>query len=130
MAAARTLRKGDLPAGQSVPGRCEQAKHRLFDCPPGPDCQIGKPRGIRVHPRRNRILPRDDLPDMGAVRGVDLCEDDAAHFHARYGTREITVRRADDIVEGRFPRRALSLRRGDISETGNHSETNSKRLDK
>ena len=29
------------------------------------------------------------------------------HFHARYGGFEITVRIADELVEGRFPRRAL-----------------------
>lgn len=31
------------------------------------------------------------------------------HFHARYGDFEITVRIADGVVEGRFPRRALNL---------------------
>ena len=30
------------------------------------------------------------------------------HFHARYGSFEITVRIADGVVEGRFPRRALN----------------------
>jgi len=32
------------------------------------------------------------------------------HFHARYGTFEITVRIADGVVEGKFPRRALTHR--------------------
>jgi hypothetical protein len=48
---------------------------------------------------------------------------DAAHFHARYGTHEITVRLTDGIVEGRFPRRALNhimewyaLHREELSE--------------
>lgn len=31
------------------------------------------------------------------------------HFHARYGTYEITVRIADGVVQGYFPRRALAL---------------------
>jgi hypothetical protein len=31
------------------------------------------------------------------------------HFHAKYGGFEITVRILDGVVEGRFPRRALSL---------------------
>jgi len=31
------------------------------------------------------------------------------HFHAKYGTFEITVRIADGFVEGKFPRRALNL---------------------
>ena len=30
------------------------------------------------------------------------------HFHARHGSFEITVRIADGVVEGRFPRRALN----------------------
>ena len=29
------------------------------------------------------------------------------HFHAKYGSYEIVVSIADDVVEGRFPRRAL-----------------------
>ena len=48
---------------------------------------------------------------------------DAAHFHAKYGAHEITVRLADGIVEGRFPRRALNhvmeshaLHREELSE--------------
>ena len=31
------------------------------------------------------------------------------HFHAKYGQYGITVRIADGVVEGRFPRRALNL---------------------
>lgn len=31
------------------------------------------------------------------------------HFHARYGGYEVTVRIADGVVSGRFPRRALKL---------------------
>lgn len=31
------------------------------------------------------------------------------HFHAKYGGYEITVRIADGVVEGRFPRRAMNL---------------------
>lgn len=31
------------------------------------------------------------------------------HFHARYGNYEVTVRIADGLVEGEFPRRALNL---------------------
>ena len=32
-----------------------------------------------------------------------------AHFHAKYGGYEVTVRIEDGVVEGRFPRRGLRL---------------------
>jgi hypothetical protein len=67
------------------------------------------------------------MPEISRFLGILIVmyyrDHGAAHFHAKYGTHEITVRLADGIVEGRFPRRALShvmewyaLRRDGLSE--------------
>jgi hypothetical protein len=42
---------------------------------------------------------------LGIVIAMYYNDHAPPHFHAKYGTFEITVR----IVEGRFPRRALNL---------------------
>jgi len=51
------------------------------------------------------------MPELSRFLGIVIVmyyNDHAPpHFHARYGTFEITVRIADGVVEGRFPRRAL-----------------------
>jgi hypothetical protein len=51
------------------------------------------------------------MPEISRFLGIVIVmyysDHDAAHFHAKYGTHEITVRLADGMVEGRFPRRAL-----------------------
>lgn len=51
------------------------------------------------------------MPEVSRFLGILIVmyyrDHNAAHFHAKYGTYEITVRLADGIVEGRFPRRAL-----------------------
>ena len=52
------------------------------------------------------------MPELSRFLGIVIVmyyNDHAPpHFHARYGTFEITVRIADGVVEGRFPTRALS----------------------
>lgn len=45
---------------------------------------------------------------LGIVIGILYREHPPAHFHARYGDYEVTVRIEDGVVEGRFPKRALS----------------------
>jgi hypothetical protein len=53
------------------------------------------------------------LPELSRFLGIVIVmyyNDHApAHFHAKYGPFEITVRIADGAVDGRFPRRALRL---------------------
>lgn len=53
------------------------------------------------------------MPEISRFLGIVIAmyyNDHAPpHFHARYGSFEITVRIQDGVVEGRFPRRALSL---------------------
>lgn len=53
------------------------------------------------------------MPEISRFLGIVIAmyyNDHApAHFHARYGAFEVTVCIADGVVEGRFPRRALSL---------------------
>jgi hypothetical protein len=46
---------------------------------------------------------------LGIIIAIYYNDHDPAHFHARYGEFEITVRISDGVVEGRFPRRALNL---------------------
>lgn len=45
---------------------------------------------------------------LGIVIGMFYNDHAPPHFHAFYGEFEITVRLADGVVEGRFPRRALA----------------------
>ncbi len=70
------------------------------------------------------------MPEISRFLGIVIAlyyNDHAPpHFHARYGAFEITVRIADGVVEGRFPRRALShvlewydLHRAELSEAWN-----------
>ncbi len=40
---------------------------------------------------------------------MNFNEHNPPHFHARYGDNEIVVNINDKVVEGRFPKRALSL---------------------
>ena len=51
------------------------------------------------------------MPELSRFLGIVIVmyyNDHAPpHFHARYGAFEVTVRIADGVVEGRFPRRAL-----------------------
>jgi hypothetical protein len=51
------------------------------------------------------------MPEISRFLGILIVmyynDHDAPHFHAKYGTHEITVRLVDGIVEGRFSRRAL-----------------------
>jgi hypothetical protein len=51
------------------------------------------------------------MPEISRFLGILIVmyyrDHAAAHFHAKYGPHEITVRLADGVVEGRFPRRAL-----------------------
>lgn len=53
------------------------------------------------------------MPELARFLGIVIAmyyNDHAPpHFHARYGAYEVTVRIGDGVVEGRFPRRALSL---------------------
>ena len=53
------------------------------------------------------------MPEVSRFLGIVIAmyyNDHAPpHFHARYEAFEITVRLADGVVEGRFPRRALNL---------------------
>ena len=53
------------------------------------------------------------MPEISRFLGIVIAmyyRDHAPpHFHARYGDYEITVRIADGLVEGEFPRRALNL---------------------
>jgi hypothetical protein len=46
---------------------------------------------------------------LGIVIAMFYRDHGPAHFHADYGEYGITVRIADGVVEGRFPRRALRL---------------------
>ena len=70
------------------------------------------------------------MPEISRFLGIVIAlyyNDHAPpHFHARYGAFEITVRIADGVVEGRFPRRALShvlewynLHQAELSEVWN-----------
>ena len=45
---------------------------------------------------------------LGIVIRMYYRDHPPAHFHAEYGEHEVTVEIASGIVEGRFPRRALS----------------------
>jgi len=53
------------------------------------------------------------MPEISRFLGIVIAmyyNDHAPpHFHANYGNYEVTVRLADGVVEGRFPRRALNL---------------------
>ena len=53
------------------------------------------------------------MPEISRFLGIVIAmyyNDHAPpHFHAKYGDHEITVRIADGVVDGRFPRRALNL---------------------
>jgi hypothetical protein len=53
------------------------------------------------------------MPEISRFLGIVIAmyyNDHAPpHFHAKYGNYEVTVRLADGVVEGRFPRRALNL---------------------
>ena len=44
---------------------------------------------------------------LGIVIAILYREHPPPHFHARYGEYEVSVRIADGVVEGRFPRRAM-----------------------
>lgn len=46
---------------------------------------------------------------LGIVIAMFYSDHAPPHFHARYGEHEVTVRIGDGVVDGRFPRRALSL---------------------
>ncbi len=46
---------------------------------------------------------------LGIVIAMFYSDHAPPHFHARYGEHEVTVRIDDGAVDGRFPRRALSL---------------------
>jgi len=70
------------------------------------------------------------MPELSRFLGIVIVmyyNDHAPpHFHARYGAFEITVRIADGVVEGRFPRRALghvlewyNLHHAELSEAWN-----------
>ena len=45
---------------------------------------------------------------LGIVISMYYNDHAPPHFHARYGSYEITVQIETGIVEGRFPRRALN----------------------
>ena len=53
------------------------------------------------------------MPEISRFLGIVIAmyyNDHAPpHFHAKYGAFEITVRIADGVIEGKFPRRALNL---------------------
>ena len=53
------------------------------------------------------------MPEISRFFGIVIAiyhrEHEPAHFHARYGSRKITVRISDGAVEGSFPPRALAL---------------------
>ena len=53
------------------------------------------------------------MPEISRFLGIVIAmfyNDHAPpHFHAKYGDYDVTVRIADGVVEGRFPRRALNL---------------------
>ena len=46
---------------------------------------------------------------LGIVVFMNFNEHNPPHFHAKYGDYEIIVEIISGIVEGKFPRRALSL---------------------
>lgn len=46
---------------------------------------------------------------LGIVIFMNFNEHNPPHFHARYGDYEIIVNIYDGMVEGEFPKRALSL---------------------
>jgi hypothetical protein len=46
---------------------------------------------------------------LGIVIAMYYNDHAPPHFHAKYRAFEVTVRIADGVVEGRFPRRALIL---------------------
>jgi len=48
-----------------------------------------------------------DLSVPGIVISIFYSDHSPAHFHARYGEHEVTVRIDDGVVDGHFPRRAL-----------------------
>ena len=51
------------------------------------------------------------MPEISRFLGIVIAmyynDHEPAHFHAKYGEQQITVRIEDGFVEGRFPRRAL-----------------------
>lgn len=55
---------------------------------------------------------RSIMPEISRFLGIVIRmyyrDHPPPHFHAEYGEHEVTVEIADGIVEGRFPRRALS----------------------
>lgn len=52
------------------------------------------------------------MPEISRFLGIIIClyyeEHNPPHFHAKYGSFEITVEIKSGIVKGSFPRRALS----------------------
>jgi hypothetical protein len=53
------------------------------------------------------------MPEISRFLGIVIAmyynDHSPPHFHAHYGDYLVTVRIADGLVEGRFPRRALKL---------------------
>jgi hypothetical protein len=51
------------------------------------------------------------MPEISRFLGIVIVifyrDHEPAHFHAKYGEYEITVRLSDGVTTGRFPRRAL-----------------------
>jgi hypothetical protein len=64
-------------------------------------------------PNQNHPQLSEAMPEISRFLGIIIAmyynDHDPPHFHAKYADFEITVRIADGIVEGRFPRRALNL---------------------
>ena len=67
------------------------------------------------------------MPEISRFLGIVIAmfyrDHEPAHFHAKYGEYEITVRLADGLVAGSFPPRALrhvlewyELHRSELSE--------------
>lgn len=46
---------------------------------------------------------------LGIVITMYWNDHNPPHFHAKYGSYEVTVSITDGVVEGKFPKRALSL---------------------
>jgi hypothetical protein len=53
------------------------------------------------------------MPEISRFFGISITmfwyEHNPPHFHAKYGEYEITVNIKNQVVEGKFPRRALNL---------------------
>ncbi len=53
------------------------------------------------------------MPEISRFFGISITmfwnEHNPPHFHAKYGEYEITVNIDKQVVEGKFPRRALNL---------------------